>query len=819
MNKTARGPLPVWETVKARAEGLLHEIEQRPLGDLLAEAMELRRNGHGMLVSYSRKVFIPLTQLCRDFCSYCTFAKAPSDLSSPYLHKDAILQIATAGRQSGCHEALFTLGDKPELRYPIARQFLNDHGYRSTAEYLLAMCELVHRETGLLPHINAGLMSSDEILQARAVSVSQGIMLENVSPRLGERGGPHYGSTDKSPRRRLEMIAAAGVSRVPFTSGILIGIGETRLERIASLISLHDLHAEYGHLQEVIVQNFRAKQGTRMAFAPEPDIDDLKWTVAVARLIFGPSMNIQVPPNLSGDQFTQLLDAGINDWGGISPVTPDHVNPEAPWPNLARLGDETERAGFNLVERSAIYPSYVREAEHWLDSKMALGVRACTDATGYIRDDDWVTGTSAPVPKPTQKLRDGMVDRVLERAASGRLLSESEIVGLFSARNDDLEAICAAADALRRQMNGDTVSYVVNRNINYTNVCVFKCGFCAFSKGRAHEHLRGKAYDLPLEEVRRRVKEAWDRGALEVCMQGGIHPHYTGETYLEILRSAKQAVPSIHVHAFSPLEVTWGAATLDISVRSYLEKLRDAGLGSLPGTAAEILDDSVRKIICPDKLSTQAWLDVIAEAHSVGLRTTATIMFGHVEQPKHWARHLLKIRNLQERTGGFTEFVPLPFVHMEAPLALRGIARKGPTWREVRLMHAVSRIALHPHVPNIQASWVKVGRAGVQELLRGGVNDLGGTLMNESISRAAGAAHGQRLEPAEMEELIRSVGRTPQQRTTLYGAVPAGRQRASFNAAPLTETIEPAFKPLKKRAVSGTSSASPRMRANESVES
>lgn len=789
-----------FESVRPRAEDFLREVASRPLSNLLAEARALTDEVYGRTISYSRKVFIPLTQLCRDTCGYCIFAKTPSRLSAPYLRPEEVLVIASAGQCAGCHEALFTLGDKPELRYAAARNFLRELGYATTADYLVAMCDLVHRETGLLPHVNAGVMPREEIAQVRTVSASQGIMLENVSERLCERGQAHYGSPDKHPQIRLAMIAAAGELSVPFKSGILIGIGETRLERVASLIALCDLHENSGHLQEIIVQNFRAKTATRMAASVEPGLDDLKCTVAVARLIFGPRMNIQVPPNLSSDTFGALVEVGINDRGGVSPVTPDHVNPEAPWPELARLRTVTEQAGFNLVQRLAIYPAYVNDADRWLDHGMRTSVLHHADAEGFAREDEWSPGTLTEVPAIATPYRANVtLDGLIAKAASGRRLSEDQIVSLFSARGGEVETICAAADALRARESGDVVRYVVNRNINYTNVCTYKCGFCAFSKGKTHEHLGGRPYDLSFDEIRRRVQEAWDRGATEVCMQGGINPHYTGDTYLAILKTAKVQVPDIHVHAFSPLEVIQGATTLGMSVRTYLERLRDAGLGSLPGTAAEILDDEVRDVICPDKLNTQEWIDVVSAAHAVGLRTTATIMFGHVERPIHWARHLLRIRDLQERTGGFTEFVPLPFVHMEAPLGVRGRTRKGPTWREVRLMHAVARLVLHPHIRSIQASWVKLGGEGVKSLLSGGVNDLGGTLMNESISRAAGTQHGQEFEPKDIEALIRSAGRIPQQRTTLYAHASKERRSASFAAAPLTDMILTPFAPRRQK--------------------
>jgi FO synthase len=784
---------------QAEPEQLLAFLDAMSLADLFKRARELRHVGHGTAISYSRKVFIPLTHLCRDVCGYCTFAKAPREVAKPYLSPDEVLAIARAGEKAGCHEALFTLGDKPELRYTAARDALAELGFDSTVAYLESVCALVLKQTGLLPHINAGVMTEHEVARLRKVSVSQGIMLETISPRLGERGGAHFGSPDKDPQARMEMIAAAGRQRVPFTSGILIGIGESRLERLQSLLALRDVHDKYGHLQEIIVQNFRAKPGTRFAGCEEPDLGDLLWTAAVTRLVFGASMNIQVPPNLSYEAFPRLLEAGINDWGGISPVTADHVNPEAPWPDLARLEAATERAGFSLQQRLAVYPTYIAKPGRWLDKELATKVLRAVDADSFVREDDWAPGSleHLPVEPPRPRIDHG-IDALVSRAIAGARLSESEITRLFKARAGDVDMICSAANELRQQTSGDLVSYVVNRNINYTNVCSYQCSFCAFSKGKMHEQLRGKPYDLALEEVARRAREAWDRGATEVCMQGGINPRYTGDTYLELLRTVKNAVPGIHVHAFSPLEVAQGAATLGIPVRRYLEMLRDAGLGSLPGTAAEILDDEVRALICPDKLNTGEWLNVVETAHEVGLRTTSTIMFGHVENYASWARHLLHLRDLQARTGGITEFVPLAFVHMEAPMSLRGQSRIGPSWREVRLMHAVSRLVLNPLITNIQASWVKLGEEGITALLQGGVNDLGGTLMNESISRAAGTQHGQEFTPEQMEAVIKSLGRRFEQRTTLYQQVPKERREASFGAAPLTEMVMTPFSAKRK---------------------
>ncbi len=757
---------------------------------LLAAAAARRDAAHGQNVSYSRKVFIPFTQLCRDVCHYCTFAHAPRANEKPYLSIEEMIAIAKAGKKAGCKEALFTLGDKPELRYRVARDELDRLGHPTTLSYLAEAARAVFRETGLLPHVNPGLMTGEDIDALRKVSVSQGIMLESVSDRLCAKGEAHYGSPDKVPAARLETMRLAGERAVPFTSGILIGIGETRQERIDSLFALRDLNDAYGHIQEIIIQNFRPKPGTRMEKAPAPDVEEHLWTIAVARLIFEPEMNIQAPPNLSPGALGRLIAAGINDWGGVSPVTPDHVNPEAPWPHLRVLEAATKAAGKNLVERLAIYPAFARNIARWVDPGLRTAVLHRIDGDGMPRTDDWCPGCVSELPARELNwmdkapfVRSSNLGGLLAKGQRGDALSEPEIVQMFRARSDDFATVCRAADELREDVNGDVVSYVVTRNINYTNICSFRCQFCAFSKGKMSENLRGRPYDLDDAEIARRVTDAWERGASEVCMQGGIHPSYTGRKYLDICRIVKGAVPGIHMHAFSPLEIHQGARTLGISVSEFLQELKKAGLGTLPGTAAEILDDEVRATLCPDKIRTQEWLDVMRAAHKLGFRSTATIMFGHMEDYRHWARHLLRIRALQAETGGFTEFVPLPFVHMEAPIYLKGRARPGPTFREAILMHAVARLVLNPHIPNIQASWVKLGPEGVRRCLSAGVNDLGGTLMDESISRAAGASYGQEMTPQEMEKIIYSCGRTPRQRTTLYRDADEMLRRRSFDAA------------------------------------
>lgn len=764
---------------------------------LAQEAAHCRDLGFGDVVTYSRKVFIPLTQLCRDVCHYCTFAQTPKHIPQAYMPIDEVIATCKAGAALGCQEALFTLGEKPELRYRAARESLAALGFKTTIDYVIEVARRVLVETGLLPHINAGNLTRDEMLALRDVSASMGIMLESASSRLCEKGMPHYGSPDKDPITRLATLDLAGELRVPFTSGILIGIGETRLERIESLLALRASHRRYGHLQEVIVQNFRAKPHTKMALAPEPDLEELVWTIAVARLIFGAEMSIQAPPNLSPGVLEQLVAAGINDWGGVSPLTPDHVNPEAPWPHLAQLARDTGSAGKYLDQRLTLYPRYLAEADTWLSPKVQPAARKQSDGEGYAKRDEWIAGISEHAPATELSLPFAQakpaVAAIIERCLAGGPVAETEIATLLRSRGADFGSVIEAANTLRKKVCDDTVSYVVNRNINYTNVCYFKCQFCAFSKGSGSENLRGKPYDISAEEITRRCVEAWERGATEVCMQGGIHPDYTGQTYLDIIATVRKATPAMHIHAFSPLEVWQGAETLNVPLTEFLARLKRAGLDTLPGTAAEILHDDVRAHLCPDKLNSAQWLEVMESAHAIGFRTTATIMFGHIESPEHSARHLYSIAELQRKTGGFTEFVPLPFVAHEAPMYKKGKARRGPSYREALLMHAVPRLVFNGLIDNIQASWVKMGREGVAACLNAGANDVGGSLMNESITRAAGAEHGEEWSPAEIETTIRGLGREPRMRSTLYADASAERrERAQLAAGLVPIHLDPA---------------------------
>jgi FO synthase len=777
------------------------EVLALPSEELAARARRIRDESFGRRVTYSPKVFIPLTMLCRDKCGYCTFAQPPARLASPYLSPDEVLAIARRGAAAGCHEALFTLGERPEDRYPIARTWLDEHGYASTVDYLASMCELVLDETGLLPHANAGALFPDELAALRRVSASQGMMIESLRADLD----CHRGSPDKTPERRLATLESAGQLAIPFTTGILVGIGENRSDRVDALIAIADAHARHGHVQEVIVQNFLPKPGTAMHNAPACPHEDYIDAISLARVILPADVHVQGPPNLS-DDFGVLLDAGIDDWGGVSPVTADHVNPERPWPALDRLREVTEGRGFTLAPRLTVYPETALEPDRWLDERLRFPVLDRSDAEGLGRDDPgavfpqkvgevrnvadgaevmlvgrrstaWYSGADAGpvtiVPGHPSAQPGSAVAEVLDGVRLGHEPGVDELVTLFAARGPEVAAVAQLADELRAATVGDVVTFVRNRNINYTNVCTYKCKFCGFSKGPLSLNLRGTPYLLTLDDIAGRVREAWDLGATEVCLQGGIHPDFDGDYYIDVARAVKAAAPDIHIHGFTALEVTEGARRLSEPLDVYLRRLMDAGLRSLPGTAAEILDDPVRAILCPDKITTDEWLECHRVAHGIGLRSNITIMFGAVEQPASWARHIVRTRDLQKETGGFTEFVPLPFVHMAAPIYLQRRARRGPTWREVVLMHAVARIAYHGLIDNIQASWVKLGRAGAQQLLRAGVSDLGGTLMNENISRAAGASHGQGIEEDDFRALVEPLGRTLEQRTTLYGRVAA----------------------------------------------
>jgi FO synthase len=746
------------------------DLLHAPLDELLAAAADVRDGRTGTRITYSPKVFIPLTHLCFDRCGYCTFAQPPARVKAPYLSAEEVVAVAAAGGAVGCHEALFTLGERPEDRYPAARQWLDDHGYASTVDYLVAMCALVRDETGLLPHANPGALSREALARLREVSASQGMMLESLNPDLD----CHRGAPDKEPARRLATLEWAGELSIPYTTGILCGIGESREDRLVALEAIAASHRRHGHVQEVIVQNFLPKAGTAMhGAAPCPDGEYL-WSIAAARLLLPADIHLQAPPNLS-DDFAALLAAGIDDWGGVSPVTPDHVNPERPWPAVERLREITEASGFTLAPRLTIYPEFALAPERWLADPMRFAVldRSDAEALGRQPGEAWYSGAEdePPVLIPATGRAGGAVGEVLAGVLLGQEVGVEEIVTLFSARGPEIAAVAQVADELRENTVGDIVTWVANRNINYTNVCTFKCKFCAFSKGPLSLNLRGAPYLLELGDITERVVEAEAKGATEVCLQGGIHPSFDGDYYLEVINAVRAASPTIHIHGFTALEVTEGAKRLGEPLAEYLKRLMAAGLKTLPGTAAEILDDEIRAVLCPDKVDTDEWLDAHRTAHGVGLRSNVTIMYGSIEQPVHWARHIVRTRSLQKETGGFTEFVPLPFVHMAAPIYLQRKSRRGPTFREALLMHAIGRIAYHRWIPNIQVSWVKMGLTGVAQCLQAGANDMGGTLMDENISRAAGASHGQEMDEAGFRAITEPLGRRLEQRTTLYGRV------------------------------------------------
>ena len=765
--------------------------------DLMALARKIRDQAFGSRITFSPKVFIPLTMLCRDKCGYCTFAQPPARLENPYLSPEQVLEIAKQGAKFGCHEALFTLGERPELRYEIAKDWLKQNNYDSTVHYLHDMAALVLSETGLLPHANAGALYREELAMLRHVSPSQGMMLETLRDDLD----CHRGAPDKEPQRRLDTLNLAGELNIAFTTGILVGIGETRQDRISALEAIAESHAKFGHVQEVIVQNFLPKPLTIMQREKPCPQDEYLWSIAAARIILPPDIHLQAPPNLS-DDFGVLLDAGIDDWGGVSPVTADHVNPERPWPSLDKLRDATEKREKALAPRLTIYPEFANAPKKWLDDSLHFKVLDRSDAEGLGRDDpgqvwpekvtaadvvhdgaevvlighrstQWYSGANNPPPlliskQVESKKISGQIAEILRGVELQQEVDQDEIVTLFGARGAEVNAVAQLADSLRAQAVGDVVTWVHNRNINYTNVCTFKCKFCGFSKGPLSLNLRGTPYLLTLDDIAARASEAWQLGATEVTLQGGIHPDFDGEYYIDVARAVKTAVPEMHIHGFTALEVTEGAKRLGEPLHDYIIRLKNAGLASLPGTAAEILDDDVRAIICSDKINTEEWLECHRVAHKAGLRSNITIMFGSVEHPLSWAKHIVRTRDLQKETGGFTEFVGLPFVHMASPIYLQHKSRRGPTFRETVLMHAIARIAYRGLIDNIQVSWTKIGHAGATQLLQAGCNDLGGTLMNENISRAAGASHGQEMNEESFRAITSPLGRTLRQRSTLY---------------------------------------------------
>ncbi|MFV0532620.1 MAG: bifunctional FO biosynthesis protein CofGH [Cumulibacter sp.] len=812
---------------EVEAEILLHargaDLERLSAAASRVRDAGLEAVGRAGILTYSKKVFIPVTRLCRDRCHYCTFATVPHRVESIYLSPDEILDIAREGAAMGCKEALFTLGDRPEDRWDAAAQWLDEAGYPDTLSYVRAMAIRVLEETGLLPHLNPGVMSWQELQRLRPVAPSMGMMLETTSRRLYETPGEvHYASPDKDPDIRIRVLEDAGRSNIPFTTGLLIGIGETYAERVDSIFTLRRIARTYGGIQEVIIQNFRAKPDTAMRNEPDADIREFAAALAVTRVLLGPKMRLQAPPNLAPDDLKLLLDAGIDDWGGISPLTPDHVNPEYPWPQLDELTAFVADQGFTLRERLTIYPEYVARRESWLDPRLFAHVDALADDSGLAVADAVVQGRAWQEP-PSAMVSSGRVNLNSDIDSEGRLtktrsdfdgvygdweeigravtqpaprgssgsirpefaqalsaaesrqsaISDAEAAVLFDAQDGaEIDALVGVADDLRREVNGDVVTYIVNRNINFTNVCYTGCRFCAFAQRRTD----ADAFTLSLEQVADRAQQAWEVGATEVCMQGGIHPDLPGTAYFDIARAVKERVPQMHVHAFSPMEVINGASRTDLSISDFLAAASEAGVDSFPGTAAEILDDEVRWVLTKGKLPTAQWIEVVTAAHRQGLPTTSTMMYGHVDHAGHWLAHLRLLGRLQDENGGFSEFVLLPFVHSSSPIYLAGLARPGPTKLENRVVHAMSRILLHGKINNIQTSWVKTTEDSVRDHLRGGVNDIGGTLMEETISRMAGSESGSFRTITELERIAAEAGRPARQRTTEYGEVSAERR-------------------------------------------
>ena len=823
------------------------------LDELLTHAARVRdaglvEEGRPGVITYSRNVFIPLTRLCRDRCHYCTFATVPHRLESLFLERDEVVEIARQGAEQGCKEALFTLGDRPEDRWPQAREWLEERGYDSTLDYVRACAIAVLEETGLLPHLNPGVMSWEEATRLKPVAASMGMMLETTSQRLFEKGGPHFGSPDKEPAVRLRALTDAGRVGVPFTTGILIGIGENRTERAESLFAIRSAARAHGHVQEVIVQNFRAKPDTAMANDPDADLDDLAATLAVARLVLGPKIRLQAPPNLVGEEQALMLRAGIDDWGGVSPVTVDHVSPEMPWPAVEDLERVTAAEGFTLAERLTAYPKYVRAGSPWIDTRLHGHVAALATADGLANPDAVVEGRSWQEPDggfastgrtdlntavdtegrtadrrsdfgsvygdwdevaaelAAQRSRGGGAGRTagggprldadaragLDLAASdpAALLdpaNEAAAMAVLTADGPALGELVRLADDVRRDVNGEDVTYVVNRNINFSNVCYVGCRFCAF----AQRERDADAFRLSLDDVAARAAEAARDGATEVCVQGGIDPQLPVSFYADLVRAVHEAVPGMHVHAFSPMEIVSAAAKAGVSIRDWLAELKEAGLGSIPGTAAEILDDEVRWVLTKGKLPASQWIEVVSTAHELGIPSSSTMMYGHVDEPRHWLGHLRTLASIQDRSlaagaAAFTEFVPLPFVHHNAPIYLAGIARPGPTERDNRAVHAFARLALHGRIDHVQVSWVKLGDELAGDVLGGGADDMGGTLMEETISRMAGSENGSERSVEELTAIAHAAGRPVRQRTTTYRGEPSVLTPSRPPTLPLT---------------------------------
>ncbi len=743
-----------WRTLTHDEAEMLLAARDDDLDRLLAVAGRIRdaglvEAGRPGILTYSRKVFIPLTHLCQDRCHYCIFVQSPGKLAkagiSPYMEPEAVLEVARQGAALGCKEALLTLGDRPENRWPIARQWLDEHGYASTLDYVAAMAQLILDETGLLPHLNPGVMSWGELQRLKPVGPSMGMMLETTSARIWQTPGEaHFGSPDKDPELRLRVIEDAGRSHIPFTTGVLLGIGESASERIDAVLALRAAHERHGHIQEVIVQNFRAKPATAMMGAVDLETQEYAAAVAVTRVLLGPGMRVQAPPNLTdAGELALLIRAGIDDWGGVSPLTPDHVNPERPWPQIEELARLTAEGGYSLRERLTAHPHYIREARgtadghgtDWFDDRLAPRLLALADDYGLAR-------------------RDAYLESVLTRAAADPAgLTDAEYTALLHADGDDLEQLTALADRVRGERVGDTVTYAVNRNID-------------------------SALGLPASRIAELVTEAAGLGATEVCAQGAVPAALGAEGYLDFARTVKAVRPDLHLHAFRPAELLDGAARAGVPLADWLDRLRAAGVDTVPGTGARILDDRIRGILTgAADIPASAWVETITTAHRAGLRSTATMVYGHVESAAEQVAHLRMLAAIQDRAvaagaDGFTEFIAMPWLPSESPVAVPG-ARPGPSLRESRAVHAVARLMLAGRIDHVQAAWTKLGMRGAQLVLAGGADDLGGVLLDGTIDPSAGPEHGRQLTVTDVERIAGELGRPVRQRTTLYGRVVA----------------------------------------------
>lgn len=788
------------------AEALL-AVTGTDLDRLLALAGAVRdaggeASGRPGVITYSRKVFVPLTTLCRDRCHYCVFVDTPSQLlkkhKPAYMSAEQVLAVARQGAALGCKEALLTLGDRPEDRWPEARAWLDAHGYSSTLDYVGAMARLITAETGLLAHLNPGVMSHAELLALRPTAPSMGMMLETTSRRLFEVAGQvHFGSPDKDPALRLRVVDDAGRARVPFTTGILVGIGETLRDRAESLVALRDAHERHGHVQEVIVQNFRAKPRTAMRGAPDAALLEYVAAVAVARLVLGPRMRVQVPPNLSDpDEFALLVRAGADDWGGVSPLTADHVNPERPWPHLADLAARTAELGFDLRERLTAHPEYIREPEVWLDPALHAPVAALAEPVSglaAVTDSGKAPVSAAPASSPAARhlnlsqppatagattgatTAGADVRRLAETAASDPLaLDDAEWETLLRATGADLDALAATADDVRRYTVGEAVTLVVNRNLTST-------GFRAAGRAAADE--------FDLDDVAAIAADAQDLEATEICVQGRLPDAEDPHTYLEIARTVKAAAPGIHLHAYRPQDVRDLADRGGLGLAGALAALRDAGVDTVPGTGVKVLSERVRALIAPGDLDIDAWIETITAAHGAGLRSSSVLFYGHVETATERIAHLRRLRALQTDTAGFTEFVPIP---LPAPLGGLPLVPGRAPLDEHRAMVAVSRLLLSGSIPHIQIPWTRVGRDAAAALLQSGGDDLGGTLLDGRVRPEAGVEVGLELPVADAAALAARLFRPFRLRTTDYRTpLPRTAPRSPVRPGPQPDSAEP----------------------------